>query len=118
VDYSGSIRRTKNLSTELTWAEIFAAIGPALLKPAGPRVLETQLLRYIQENKGLSPDVDRKLYATDVDTIKIQLTAHGFIRSFPAKTEGGGVMEFLELTDLGQQLLLEVKSIRKAIPTQ
>jgi hypothetical protein len=49
-----------------------------------------------------------------LETIKIQLIALGFLENYEAETPGGGVMEFLRLTDLGKRMLIEITAVRAA----
>jgi hypothetical protein len=100
------------ISAELTWAEIFAAIGPTLMRPITPDAISTAIVKYVQENRGIQRP-SMTLFATDANTIKMHLMALDLIGSEAAASKGGGVMEFVSLTPRGRKHLLEVLAVRK-----
>jgi hypothetical protein len=95
----------------LTWAEIFSAIGPALLRPASPQTIPLKLISHLNENHGIS-FYRVTIFDADVDRIKMHLAALGLISVYPAEASGGGVSEFLALTPLGNRRLLELMAVR------
>ena len=50
-----------NRKLPLTWAEIFAAVGPQFFKPASPQLIDASLNKYLQENKGFA-DLSLELF--------------------------------------------------------
>jgi hypothetical protein len=87
----------------LTWAEIFCAVGPSLMRPATPTVISTTMLKYLQEKKGHNNRTIMMFFDTDEAMIKIQLMALGLIDSRSAEGSSGGVNEFLSLTSRGRR---------------
>jgi len=100
------------VTTKLTWAEIFAAIGPVLMRPVTPDVISTAVVKYVQENQGIQRQ-SMCLFHTDANTIKVHLMALDLIGSEAAESKGGGVMEFVSLTPRGRKQLLELLAVRK-----
>jgi Domain of unknown function (DUF4062) len=96
----------------LTWAEIFVAIGPALVRPTSPGIISVKLIHYMQENYGIS-FYKITIFQGDEDRIKIHLAALGLIDVYAAsEASGGGVAEFLSLTPFGRRQLLELMAVK------
>jgi hypothetical protein len=104
-----------NDGAELTWAEIFAAVGPAMMRPVSPGMISIKIINYLQEKRGIRRD-NMTLFETEEAAIKIQLMALGLVDSQPATANGdGGISEFLSLTPRGRQQLLEVLAVRPSV---
>ena len=97
-------------SIELTWDEIFMAIGPFLVSSKHYTMFSQELKTGINSayNKSFSD-----LNEDSVQTIKIQLHVLGLIDVKDGKTTKGGSAEFISLTEKGIQYLFELKSIKK-----
>lgn len=100
-------------SVALTWAEIFVAVGPILMRPIVPDLLDSAIIKYINENTSVQRE-SINLYDTDTNRIKIQLLALGLISSEMAGSKGGGIQEFLSLTPWGKRHLLELMAVKSA----
>jgi hypothetical protein len=99
-------------SYTLTWAEIFAAVGPGLFRPTSPVIIDTSLVRHLQENKG-AKDSYPELFDSDKNLIKVHLMALGLIEIIAAQdAQGTGVSEFASLTPNGKRHLLELLAVR------
>lgn len=100
----------KSYSVELSWDEIFSAIGPYLVSSKNYSSFSSELKSSINSayNKSFSSINDNC-----IQTIKIQLSSLGLIDSSPAKSTGGGILEFISLTKKGSNYLLNLKSIKK-----
>ena len=112
--YDDSGRYKEDSTIEMSWLEIFKGIGPSYFSPSGSVQIEWFLKKAIIAKSGRS----RSLYLTDQDinTIKIQMVAYGFINIYSAQTVKGGMAEFMELTELGKKVLLEAVAVQTAIP--
>jgi hypothetical protein len=104
----GLIRR----KIDLPWDTIFATVGPAFFKPATDDNIKRLIISLLSERvpDGYSFVVHESCLAT----IKIQLVALGFLGIYEAEKVGGGIMEFLKLTDLGKRTLIEIMAVRAA----
>jgi Domain of unknown function (DUF4062) len=109
--------KSSDASIMLAWAEIFAAIGPKFFRPASPGLIGVELMRYLNENKGVDKHQGLELFVSDENQIKIHLTALGLIEiSVAPEAAGGGVSEFASLTPNGQRQLLELLAVRGTSP--
>jgi hypothetical protein len=104
-----------HLAAPLTWAEIFAAVGPFVMQPASPATISTSVRRYVQENKQIKRQ-SMAIFSTDENRIKLHLMALGLIDSTAAEARGGGVSEFVSITPRGRQQLLEILAVRPILP--
>lgn len=98
----------------ISWNQIFSLLSPYLLdKPSDSKVKEL-LSNVIYEitpkyiNKGIA-----KLKDQDFQTIKIQLKALGLIDLNYIKTTTGGMDLFWHMTDEGEQLMIQLRSLKK-----
>jgi hypothetical protein len=109
------IRERGNYSDEkgtisITWDEIFRAVGPHVIRPRHPATIGVQLKHYLNETRALSVS-KLSFLETDLNTIKVHLEALKLIRAYPANSVGGGVDEFIQLTDYGRARLLEIVAV-------
>jgi Domain of unknown function (DUF4062) len=100
------------VNADLTWAEIFTAIGPAFMHPTVPDVISPEIVKYLEENKGIKR-TSMTVFETDKNTIKLHLMALGLIKSEVGESKGGGILEFLSITPVGHRRLLELLSVRQ-----
>jgi hypothetical protein len=100
----------------LTWAQIFAAVGPRFYRPAAAKLIGYALMEYLQEKEKIKPH-NMRIFGSDEDQIKIQLMALGLIEIQPmAEAGGGGIAEFASLTPQGQKQLLELLAVPRRSP--
>lgn len=92
---------------ELTWLEIFHAASTVLMQPSTPEAMFGAILKYIIEDHGLHALFSLTLFDTDLNQIKIQLLALGFIVS-----ETNVFGERVSITPHGKRQLLEIMAIR------
>ena len=95
----------------MTWDEIFSAVGPYLVSAKNYEQFKSDLVTGI--NSSIGKDFFGRINEDCVQTIKIQLSALGLIDDSPRKSTGGGVIEFINLTNKGKTCLLRLKSIKK-----
>ncbi|QTL97820.1 DUF4062 domain-containing protein [Iocasia frigidifontis] len=97
-------------TVELTWDEIFKAIGPFLVSAKNYLSFSSDLKNSINSayNTAFSSIKD-----DCIQTIKVQLSALGLINVRAAKSTNGGLNEFISLTEKGSAYLLKLKSIKK-----
>lgn len=100
-------------STRLTWRELFATIAPSLLIATVDGRVNSHLAELLLARtgrEGRNPSIDDLVF----DTIKVQLLAYGFITVAPLGTTGGGVNLFWQLTQLGNRVMIEARTVRAA----
>lgn len=102
-----------NVSTgkDMTWDEIFSAVGPYLFSYVNYSKFVDAL------RKGINSIIGNDSYFGELSndcsqTIKIQLNALGLIDVSPRQSTGGGIIEFIGLTKKGKTYLLQLKSIK------
>jgi hypothetical protein len=120
VRYTYTYRVHSNLKhssddEQLKWEEIFVAVGPELIRPHAPSIISTAIVKYLKENKDINR-TSMSVYDTDENVIKIHLVALGLIASQSANKVGGGVGEFIQLTELGRSKLLELMAVTSPAP--
>jgi Domain of unknown function (DUF4062) len=99
-------------SISISWKDIVKIVGPMFFKPASASNITTRIIGALYER--YPTGYDFTLYASLESTIKIQLVAYGFLKIFEAQAVDGGVAEFLQLTDLGRRMLIEITAVRAA----
>lgn len=109
--WRGSSSAKATDTVNMTWADIFCAVGPKLMNSVHPIQMKNALREYTTENKLVQNTPD--FFSSDMDTVKIQLIALGLITSHNAKAVNGGVTEFVTLTDNGKARLSELVARRK-----
>ena len=87
----------KNGSTSFSWKEIFSAIGPSLIRPSAAGMISVCISRYARENRNTNVDIE--VFESDQNTIKFQLVGYGLLKAYAAEAKGGGVEEFIVLTE-------------------
>jgi hypothetical protein len=100
-----------HVGATLAWAEIFAAVGPALMQPVVPEMIWPVIAKYIQENRGIKRQ-SMRLFKSDGNIIKLHLMALGLIESEVAESKDG-LTEFVSITPLGRRRLLELLAVRQ-----
>jgi Domain of unknown function (DUF4062) len=106
--------RKYHRTESLSWAAIWKLIGPSFFNPAQQATIEYCLKSHIKHVHRIPGSV--YLIKTDIDTIKIQMAAYGFMRIYSAQSISGGASEYLEITDIGKSVLIELTAVRAALP--
>ncbi|MBX3576597.1 MAG: DUF4062 domain-containing protein [Rhizobiaceae bacterium] len=95
---------------EITWKDIVKYVCPDFMQPRSRAVIGSALSKYLEEIRGASHSAN--IFDTDINLVANQLIALGLVSSYQANTVKGGVSEFLSLTPLGQQTMLEFSAVR------
>jgi hypothetical protein len=111
--YPNGRARKHEEESNLSWKQIFVAVGPSFMRPSVPSVIGVKLSSYLKENKFTSQDVT--ILSSDLDIIKAQLIALRFFDSSAEQAKDAGVLEFLNLTQLGRSQLLMAMAVRRTI---
>ena len=103
-----------NWTFESTWGQVFAIISPYLLESPNDliakKIISQQLYNSSSEP---SPSGTAELKEQDFQTLKIHFKTLGLINlSYGATVQGGSAL-FWELTKVGEQVLLELRSVKK-----
>ena len=107
---------TRHGSKELTWREIFTAVGPALKAPTTSPFLHIALQKHLEEKYASGQHTSLK--KADEDTIEGHLIALGLIKSYNAQSVNGGMIAYIELTDQGRRKLVETLAVKKSADNQ
>jgi hypothetical protein len=107
-------RTSTRTRTELNfpWDTIFVTVGPAFFVQGTNNNVAFRIISLLGERIPYGENF--VVHASCLATIKIQLIALGFLETFEAETVGGGIAEFLKLTDLGRRMLIEITAVRAA----
>ena len=118
IEVSGTNRRyVRGEYTDFPWTikttfqEIFALLAPSLI--ANPNDTRTQSL--VSEYLCTAHGVDTyktSISTKDFDTIKVQLEALGLVSIKRAATVGGSVGVFWNLTPLGRNVMMDLRTIK------
>lgn len=106
----GNIRTWKST---LTWKEIFALIGPYLLKvPTDYTVKDalTDILKSRENPGGISHEISEQ----DFQTISLQLKALGLVNINYSKTVAGGMALLWSLTPQGEHTMMALRTVQTA----
>lgn len=100
-------------SIEMSWQDIFSCIAPYLLENPSDGSVKITL------KKNAMSRVVNDYYEADLNdqvfqTVKIQLIALGLVDVTYSKTTKGGMMLFWKITDAGKNLMLKLRTVRKA----
>ncbi len=101
-------------SKDLTWREITRAVCPNLIQQRPSGIIGLSLIKFMKENKSVRRE-RMEVFDSDSDTIKLQLMALGYIEAYAADAKGGGVSEFISLSDRGRMAILEISAVRKPV---
>jgi hypothetical protein len=110
---SRDYRIPKSVSVRVTWAHLFALFGtklqPGLADEWAIKKMAEVLLLAEGVSKMREQTVDRSVF----ETIRIQLEAYGFISVASGTSVTGSVHLYWNLTDLGKQVLLQLRAVRQ-----
>lgn len=102
----------KQWQSTLSWGEIFAMISPYLPQIPNQEYVKETLKNSLIKRDNISDRVN-SLDDQDFQTITIQLKALGLIQTKNAQTVKGGMAMFWSLTPEGEQLMVQLRAIRK-----
>ncbi len=108
--YEGQTRRWK---AKMTWRAIFAAIGPYLVQyPAASTVKDVleKAAFLLSNSSGYSSTLDDQ----DFQTVSVQLKALGLVQISYTKNVAGGMGLYWSATRAGDQLTLQLRTVRSA----
>ena len=106
-----------NTTLEMSWADIFKIVGPSFFSPSAEKKIETCIKTYLSQVMREHSKKFLTIFSVDIDTIKLQMMAYGFMSVYSSKSSSGGMAEFIKLTDIGKRTLLELTTSRAAPPT-
>lgn len=95
----------------IEWEELFGLIAPYLLGHPNESVVKSELKNSLFNKSrvnGSSVSLDDQVF----QTIKIQLLAHNLVKIELKNTVSGGRALFWSLTDKGNTLMIEIRSVR------
>lgn len=111
--YSNYDNSRKEWSSTVTWRQIFALIGPYLLKMPTDEyikvILKTNLIDQAKP-EGRSHEINDQ----DFQTVALQLKALGLININYSKTIAGGMALFWTLTKAGEQMMMDLRTVPPA----
>jgi hypothetical protein len=107
--HAGDSRRSSSI--HVTWDLIFRIVGPNLYTPAAPSTININMKTFIHNHNKASFVTVNEM---DADTIKIHFHALGLLKIEAATAKGGGVSEFISLTDKGKTELTKAMAVRSA----
>ncbi len=97
----------------IPWNNLFALAGPSLVAAQAinqsKNIFDKAMKRYTNKERYYYFNINED----DFNTIKIQFDALGLIKYFVANKVGGGVAEFMQLTNKGREKLKLLKIKRK-----
>jgi hypothetical protein len=56
--------------------------------------------------------MDLKIAVSDLETIRLQMVAHGLLIVYSGQSTGGGMAEFIQLTEFGKRTLIELTAVK------
>jgi Domain of unknown function (DUF4062) len=101
---------TGEWTAQVKWRDIFAHIAPYLLKHPSESYLKSVLCRALKE-PGSIATIDH-IEDQDFQTITLQLKALGLVNVVYSKTTQGGMALFWQLTPEGDQLMMQLRTMR------
>jgi hypothetical protein len=100
-----------NWSVEISWRDVFALIGPYLQKYPNDESVHSVLAKALSHR--VSPGATYAMMDDQLSqTVRIQVTALGLVKTNFSKTTAGGMALFWSLTKAGERLLLETRTVR------
>ena len=107
-------RRGRTLTNEFTftWKEIFGCIAPDLQENPNDYLVNNKLGTSLYCKQYPDAEISVQVRHDDFQTIRVQLTALGLIRTSYLKTVGGGMDLFWVLTKRGEQLMTQLRTVK------
>jgi hypothetical protein len=107
--HSGNCNIRRASSMQLTWELILRIVGQNLYSPTSTLTISSNIKAYVRtKNYTLFVTINEM----DADTVKIHFEALGLLKIEAAVAKGGGVSEFISLTDKGKAELIRVMAAR------
>lgn len=98
----------------MTWEKLFALLSPHLLDFPSDNATKNIIAKIIYKfSKGKTNSETAYMNDEDFQTIKIHLTTMGLIDVRYTKMMNGGAGLFWYLTDYGNKLMTELRSVKK-----
>ncbi len=98
-----------DMSKTLSWKQIFSLIAPFLLEHPNDTKMKSSIVPNAIFNGHFGPSINSQ----DYETIKVHLMALKLISVDYTQTTSGGMALFWSLTQHGQALLMELRSVKK-----
>jgi hypothetical protein len=103
----------RDWSAKLTWREIFSLIAPSLMENPNDASVHIDLkrvgLRCAKIDNKHSTELDSQVF----DTVKIQFISYGLILVRYLQNTKGGMGLFWSLTQFGNSVMIETRTVRK-----
>lgn len=100
-------------STKITWGDLFALMAPELLSHPNDALIRSTVAEYLLPLAGKSGD-RATIIDQDFNSIKVQLIALRLVDVSYIKNTAGGMSLFWSLTQRGHDLMLELRTAKKA----
>jgi hypothetical protein len=115
IRYSGLIKGDRRYdNVKVAWRDILKIVGPNLYSPRSAAIISSDIIDYISQ---LYPALAyTNVNNMDTNTIKIHLHALGILDIQAAEAAGGGVQEFVSLTESGKAELIRAMAVRTETP--
>ncbi|MDE0712556.1 MAG: DUF4062 domain-containing protein [Rhodospirillales bacterium] len=104
--------RTREVS--VSWNELFGWISPDLQKHPSDGTVDAALGVAIWRKNFAGEPQQVRVDHQDFQTIRLQLTALGLIRTNYTRTSKGGMALFWELTKRGEELMMQLRTVKSA----
>jgi hypothetical protein len=98
-------------SVVVSWKELFAAIAPELIGHPSDGVANAIITKAMFAKSG-EHGHSARIRNEDFQTIKIQLMALNLVNCHMQPVKGGGVALFWSLTDQGERMMLDARTVR------
>ena len=106
-----------NKDIQLNWGALFALVAPYLLQHPSDSYVQRHFSEAIQE-KHFSEYSLIKIKNEDFETVKVQFSALGLVNIEYSPTTGGGMGLFWSLTLMGEETMIQVRTVKKAKGTE
>ena len=110
---SSSGNRRSDLTSMLSWKELFSLIAPYLMEHPNDNFVKNKLTSFLLEREGKSGS-SISIDDQDFKTVTIQLKAYGLVRTEYLKSTAGHMALFWFLTSKGERLMIESRVIRES----
>ena len=107
-------KTSPNWVKKITWRDLFASISPYLIEHPSDETVRKTLSFDIHKSVKQPPESHPIIESQNFQTIKLQLQALGLIDLDYTKTLQGGMGLFWSLTQKGTQVMMDIRSVKKA----
>jgi hypothetical protein len=97
---------------ETTWLEVFGIIGPTLFEHTNEGTVATILGKRLTELRTGQSPYTSVVDTTDIETVRLQLLAHGLIAVESLQTVSKTMALFWVITDAGKSLLMQIRTVK------